>query len=88
MKRYFFHISSKDGVISDAKGCELGDLASAHRHAMLLIYKMVLLDDLDWRGWSVKVSDSSGRSALSVLFPQLPYKPARRHRVGFELKAE
>jgi hypothetical protein len=40
---------------------------------MLLIHKMVLLDDLDWRGWSVRVADASGRSVLSVLFPQMSY---------------
>jgi hypothetical protein len=73
MDRYFFHFSSKDELISDTKGRELSDLASAHRHAMLLIHKMILLDDLDWRGWSVRVADASGRSVLSVLFPQMSY---------------
>ena len=73
MNRFFFHFASKDDSIFDTKGREFSDLAAAHRHAMLLIHKMVLLDDMDWRGWSINVTDASNRSVLSVLFPQMPY---------------
>ena len=72
MNRFFFHIASKDDSILDTKGREFSDLATAHRHAMLLIHKMVLLDDMDWQGWSINVTDASNRSVLSVLFPQIP----------------
>lgn len=60
-------------MISDTNGREFGDLAAAHRHAIMLIHKMVLLDDLDWKGWAIKITDTSGRSLLSVLFPQSTY---------------
>jgi hypothetical protein len=70
MSKFFFHFTSKGDFVYDTKGRELTDLAAAHRHAMLLIHKMVLLDDMDWRGWSVNVTDASNRSVLSVLFPQ------------------
>jgi ribosomal protein L13 len=73
MSRFFFHLASKDDRIVDTKGRELGDLAAAHRHAMLLIHKMVLLDDVDWRGWSINVTNASNRSVLSVLFSQVSY---------------
>lgn len=73
MKHFFFHFESKDGSVSDAKGREFSDLASAHRHAMLLIRKIVLLDDIDWRGWSINVTDENNRSVLSVLFPQISH---------------
>jgi Domain of unknown function (DUF6894) len=73
MKRFFFHFQSKDDSICDVKGCEFSDLYSAHRHAMLLIQKIVLFDDIDWRGWSIKVTDENNRSLLSVLFPQMSY---------------
>jgi hypothetical protein len=82
MERYFFHFSCKEAFVSDTKGRELEDLASAHRHAMLLIHKMTVLDDLDWKGWSVKVTDACGRSVLSVLFPQLSYPRGRRRGVA------
>ena len=73
MTRFFFHLWSKDQHIHDPEGRELGDLAAAHRHAVQLIHKWVLLDDMDWRGWSITVADARGQSVLSVLFPHLPY---------------
>jgi hypothetical protein len=47
MNRFFFHLASKDNTIWDEKGRDFTDLAAAHRHAMLLIHKMVSLDDVD-----------------------------------------
>ena len=71
--RFFFNLASKDNTISDTRGREFLDLAAAHRHAMLLIQKMIQLDDMDWRGWSINVTNTSNRSVLSVLFPQMSY---------------
>jgi hypothetical protein len=71
MSKFFFHVTSKADFVRDFKGRELTDLDAAHRHAMLLIHKMVSLDDMDWRGWSINVTDASSRSVLSVLFPQM-----------------
>jgi len=73
MTRFFFHLAAKDKTICDTKGREFVDLASAHRHAVLLIHKMTLLDEVDWQGWSIKLTDANNRSVLSVLFPQTPY---------------
>jgi hypothetical protein len=73
MNRFFFHVLSKDDHVCDTKGRECSDLAAAHRHAMLLIQQMVLLDGMDWRGWSINVTDASSRSVLSVLFPGTSY---------------
>ena len=78
MNRFFFHLASKDNKILDTNGREFGDLATAHRHAMRLIQKMALLDDLDWRGWSINVTDASNQSVLSVLFPQVSYFQRRK----------
>ena len=73
MNRFFFHFWSKDDIVRDNKGHELSDLSAAHRHAMSLIHQIILLDDMDWRGWSIKITDADGRSMLSVLFPQASY---------------
>jgi hypothetical protein len=73
MNRFFFHFWSKDDIVRDNKGREFSDLSAAHRHAILLIHKMILLDDMEWRGWSVKITDADDRSMLSVLFPQASY---------------
>ena len=75
MTRFFFHLSSKDRHIRDPNGRELNDLAAAHRHAMHLIHKMVLLSNMDWQGWSITVADAGDQSVLNVLFPQLSYFP-------------
>jgi hypothetical protein len=73
MARFFFNFASKENTIRDSKGHELNDLVSAHRHSMLLIHNMVMLEDLDWKGWSIDVTDASHRSVLTVLFPQTSY---------------
>ena len=73
MTRYFFHFSSKDDTVQDSQGREFSDLSAAYRHGIALIHKTVLLDDMDWRGWSVKITDADNRSMLSVLFPQASY---------------
>ena len=74
MNRLFFHFWSRRRLIRDTEGRELSDLAAAHRHAMLLIHKAaVLLDELDWHGWSVRVTDEAGHTVLNVLFPQGRY---------------
>ena len=74
MNRFYFHLASRENTICDDKGRDFGDLAAAHRHAMLLIHKMVALDDVDWRGWCIKVTDATQRSVLTVLFPQRYYR--------------
>jgi hypothetical protein len=76
MDRFFFNLASKERTIWDSKGKELGDLAAAHRHAMLLIHKMTLLDldEVYWQGWSINVTDANYRSLLSVLFPRTACK--------------
>ena len=84
MTRFFFHLASKDKTICDTKGREFGDLATAYRHAILPIHKMTLLDEVEWQGWSIKVTDVTNRSVLSVLFPQKPclqYKDAPTKRI-------
>ena len=73
MARFYFHFKSKKDLVCDTKGRELTDLASAHRHAMLLIHKTAWLEGIDWRGWSINVTDASNCSVLSVLFPLEPY---------------
>jgi hypothetical protein len=71
MARFFFHFSSKQNLVRDPNGRELEDVSAAYRHALLLMEKSIVLlsHEVDWRGWSISVSDASGRRVLSVLFP-------------------
>jgi hypothetical protein len=72
MNRFFFNLVGKDTKICDPNGKEFSDLAYAHRHAMLLIHKIAVLDEeSDWQGWSIEVTDANNRSVLSVLFPHM-----------------
>jgi len=75
MTRYFFNLATKGTTISDSKGREFVDLAAAHRHAMQLVHKMVLLDGTEWQGWYIKITDLENQSLLSVLFPQTSRSP-------------
>ncbi len=43
MTRFFFHFSSRDQFVADPIGRELAHIGAAHRHALLLIEKAVLL---------------------------------------------
>jgi len=81
MTRFFFHLASRDKIMCDTKGREFADLATAYRHAVSLIHKMTLLDEVDWQGWSIRVADVNNRSLLSVLFPQAPYLPPATKRL-------
>ena len=72
MTRFFFHFASKDKTVHDSQGRELSDLSTAHRYAMRLIDKAIALNDMDWRGWSINVTDAHNRPMLSVWFPQAP----------------
>jgi hypothetical protein len=75
MTRFFFNLATQGTTISDSKGREFADLAAAHRHAMQLVYKMVLLDGTDWEGWYIRITDPENRSLLVVLFPQTSHSP-------------
>lgn len=46
--------------------------------------RAVLVDGLNWRNWSVKITDDAGCSVLNVLFPQTPYFQAgsQSHRAN------
>ena len=59
-----------DTTVHDNEGREFADLSAAHRHAVRLIHKAVEHDDMDWRGWSINITDAHYRPMLSVLFPQ------------------
>ncbi len=71
MNRFFFHFSCGNTLIHDDNGRDCADLATAHNYARQLVAKLIALDEMDWRGWSIKVTDADDRSILSVLFPQM-----------------
>jgi hypothetical protein len=71
MPRFYFHISTIDDVFPDKEGVELDDLAAAHDCALRIVYRTMLCDpeELDWRGWMIKIADAKCRTCLTLLFP-------------------
>jgi hypothetical protein len=69
MSLFYFHLVSDGEFIRDHRGKEFSDLVEAYYHVRSLIHKAVTYD-IDWRGWSIRITDASDRSILTVLFPQ------------------
>jgi hypothetical protein len=81
MARYCFHFTSKDHFVEDRDGVELADLAAAHAHAVKLIHQTIrnVLAGSGWDNWKIDISDESGRTPLTVLFPSAA---PRGHKPG------
>jgi hypothetical protein len=69
MSLFYFHLVSDGELVRDHKGKEFSDLVEAYYYVRSLIHKAVMYD-IDWEGWSIRITDASDRSILSVLFPQ------------------
>jgi hypothetical protein len=69
MSLFYFHLVSDEEFIPDHQGKEFSSLVEAYCHVRSLMNKAVMYD-VDWRGWSIKITDVNDRSILSVLFPQ------------------
>ena len=82
MNRFFFHYSSKTETFRDDQGRDFSDLSAAHRHAMLLIHKALLHDEVDWRGWSIRITDANDQSLLDVLFARRRILPSAEDQGG------
>ena len=70
MPHYFFHMATKDQQVSDKVGRTFSNLSDAHTHALALINRSCKhLEAKDTEGWMIKVSNSTGRVLLAVLYP-------------------
>jgi hypothetical protein len=67
--RLFFHLVDKQDTLHDLEGVEVTDLEDARREAMRAIAEMRQEDPSappDWSGWTLRVTDASGRVVLSL----------------------
>ena len=75
MARFYFHLSAPDEYFHDNIGCDVGDLAAAHAVAIRFAGRVVrfvpffLNHALDFRHWTVKVTDERQRPVMTVMFP-------------------
>lgn len=72
--RFYFHVCAFGQNFRDAVGSEVGDLAAAHSRAMVLADRIMAFPCFadvppDFRRWTVKVTDESRRSVITVIFP-------------------
>jgi hypothetical protein len=67
--RLFFHLVDKQDTIHDLEGVEVTDLDQARTEALRALAEMRRDDPLapqDWSGWTLRVTDASGRVVLSL----------------------
>ena len=67
--RLFFHLVDKQDTIHDLEGVEVADLEQARTEAMRALAAMREEDPAapqDWSGWTLRVTDASGRVVLSL----------------------
>jgi Domain of unknown function (DUF6894) len=78
MPRYYFNLDDTDHV-SDPDGTELRDDTDAMAHATLVMRELMfqragMLGEL-WAAWTMRVSDTDGRTIHLIPFAQIPLGP-------------
>jgi len=74
VRRYYFYLSAPDQDFQDPIGNDLRDVSEAHARAMLLADRVMMFSGfadqaLDFRRWTVRVTDASQNLLMTVLFP-------------------
>jgi hypothetical protein len=72
MAQVYFRCSNPDGVLLDQRRAAVRDLVEAREHAALVVQSLIKTPNLlDWRGWSMHVSDDLGEEIFVVPFASL-----------------
>jgi hypothetical protein len=74
MPRFFCHLSAPDEFLPDKIGWDVSDLAAAHKRAVMLAERVMMISALadhgpDWRRWKVQIVDDNSQRVLTVIFP-------------------
>jgi hypothetical protein len=83
MARFYFHVSTPDEYFHDNVGYDVNDLAAAHSVAVRLAGRLetfvsFFLDRvLDFRRWTVEVTDETHQRVFTVMFPKKQRKKAQ-----------
>jgi hypothetical protein len=76
MRHVYFHCSTADRLLLDARGVDVEDLTEAHHHATLVVLKFVNSHGPDdWRAWTLHVSDEDGDELFVMPFACVLGKP-------------
>jgi hypothetical protein len=86
--RFYCHLSAPDEFFPDKIGWDVSDLATAHKRAVMLAERVMMISALadhgpDWRRWKVQIVDDNSRRVMTVMFPtchvqQSRYAPSNR----------
>lgn len=69
LMRCFFHLVKMNDVITDNTGVDVADLPTARALALEAIKDLKhgsIVDLDDWEGWSLAITDASGRVLSSI----------------------
>ena len=67
--RLYFHLMASGNTIQDLEGIEVTDPGQAQTEALQLLAEMRQVDPSapqDWSGWTLRVTEGSGRVVLSL----------------------
>ncbi len=84
MAHFYFHLSAPDEYFADNIGYDVSDPAAAHSIAVRLAGRVMRFVPffqnraLDFRHWTVKVTDEEQQPVLTVMFPARKRENSRR----------
>ena len=84
MPRYYFVLSSKDGLMDDHEGTELPDLAAARQEAEKDVEHLRqhrVGGRRNWAGWAMQVRDDGGAVLFVVPFSRSARALRRAQRI-------
>lgn len=82
MARFYLHLSTPFEYFHDNIGYDVNDLAAAHSAAMRLANRVEMFVPfflnraLDFRHWTVEVTDERRQRVITVMFPSDGKKPS------------
>jgi len=69
MRHVYFHCSTGDRLLLDARGTDVEDLIEAHQRAAQVVWQFVSSHGPDdWRAWTLHVSDEEGDELFVMPF--------------------
>ena len=79
MSRFYFNLKTRQRIVVDSEGTELGDEAAAHAEAAVIAREIMRNNHTNTRAWRLIVCDAEPRPCFELLFAtvdeELQYYP-------------
>jgi hypothetical protein len=74
MPRFYCHLYAPDEFFPDKIGWDVSDLATAHKRAVMLAERVMMISALadhgpDWGRWKMQIVDDNSQRVMTVIFP-------------------